>query len=254
MRIAAAVLCAGGVLVLAACGGEAKASAATIDKAASATSAKGTEHFQLSGYVVAAGHRVALSGMGDFKNTPAPGAGSFTMSIQAGATPVQVKAVLDGPTMYLSSPLLATLLPKGKTWASIDLRKAASVEGIDLNQISESNPSNVLALIEKTGSVTKVGTGSVDGVKATHYRATIDLSKVPGGAKLEQLTGTTSEPYDVWIGPNDMVVRVTENTKIDGVTSSTTIDLSRFGEPVVVQVPSSADTFDITKLATKGTP
>jgi len=254
MHAAVAVLCAGGVLMVAGCGGGAKASAATIDKAAVATRAKGSEHFQLSGYVVAVGHKVPLSGMGDFKNRPAPGSGSFSLSIDAGATPVQVKTVLDGTTMYLSSPVLSTLLPKGKTWGSVDLRKAARLEGIDLGQISESSPSNVLTMIASTGSVTKLGTGTVDGVKATHYRATIDLSKVPGGAKLEQQTGATTEPYDVWIGPNDMVVRVTENTKLDGATSSTTIELSRFGEPVVVQVPSSAETIDITKLATGGKP
>jgi hypothetical protein len=79
--------------------------------------------------------------------------------------------------------------------------------------------------------VTKAGSDTINGVKATHYKVTAN-----------------GQPADVWVGPDNTLVRVTENVKVSSATSSTTVDFSRYGEPVVVKVPRAAQTVDISKL------
>ncbi|HEY3961050.1 MAG TPA: hypothetical protein VGL84_00840 [Gaiellaceae bacterium] len=221
------------MLALSACGGSSSNAAPpdAVAKAATATSAKGSEHFTLTGSVQALGQSIPLSGGGDFKNLPRPGEGTMTISVDIGGNKAPVTAVFAGSTVYLSSSLFAATLPKGKTWIKIDTRKAATFSGIDLNQLSANNPSEILSALEKTSTVTKAGTDTIGGIKATHYRVTAN-----------------GQPADVWVGPDNTLVRVTENVKVASATSSTTVDFSRYGEPVVVKVPKASQTVDISKL------
>jgi hypothetical protein len=220
------------VLALTACGSTSHAAASdAVAKAATSTRAKGSEHFTLTGSVQALGQKIPISASGDFKNTPQPGSGTMTISVDVGGNKAPVNAVFAGWTVYLRSALFAATLPSGKSWIKIDTRKAATFSGIDLNQLSANNPSEILSALEKASSVTKAGTDTIDGVKATHYRVT-----------------TNAQPADVWVGPDNALVRVTESVKVSAGTSTTTIDFSRYGEPVVVKVPNASQTVDISKL------
>jgi hypothetical protein len=232
MQIAFVIVSGAAVLALAGCGSTSHAAASdAVAKAATSTRAKGSEHFTLTGSVQALGQKIPISASGDFKNTPQPGSGTMTISVDVGGNKAPVNAIFAGWTVYLRSALFAATLPNGKSWIKIDTRKAATFSGIDLNQLSANNPSEILSALEKTSSTTKAGTDTIDGVKATHYRVT-----------------SNGQPADVWVGPDNTLVRVTENVKVSSATSSTTIDFSRYGEPVVVKVPSASQTVDISKL------
>jgi hypothetical protein len=220
------------VLALSACGSSSHSTASdAVAKAATSTRAKGSEHFTLTGSVQALGQKIPISGSGDFKNTPQPGSGTMTISVDVGGSKAPVTAIFDGSTVYLRSALFASTLPSGKSWIRIDTRKAATFSGIDLNQLTANNPSEILSALEKTSTVTKAGTDTIDGVKATHYRVTAN-----------------GQPADVWVGPDNALVRVTESVKVSSATSTTTIDFSKYGEPVVVKVPNASQTVDISKL------
>lgn len=232
MQIGFVIVSGVAVLALTACGSTSHADASgAVAKAATSTRAKGSEHFTLTGSVTALGQKIPISASGDFKNTPQPGSGTMTISIDVGGNKAPVNAVFAGWTVYLRSALFGTTLPSGKSWIKIDTRKAATFSGIDLNQLSANNPSEILSALQKASSATKAGTDSIDGVKATHYRVT-----------------TNGQPADVWVGPDNTLVRVTESVKVSSATSSTTIDFSRYGEPVVVKVPNVSQTVDISKL------
>jgi hypothetical protein len=95
---------------------------------------------------------------------------------------------------------------------------------------------------------------AIDGVTTTHYRAIIDLSKVPNGNKIAQLTHVQYEPVDVWIGRDGLVRRMhlgyTVPAGSPGAGSvEMTMDLSRYGEPVYVSVPDASQTYDATDAA-----
>jgi hypothetical protein len=229
MRFAALALLA---LALSACGSTTHAVASdSVAKAAASTRAKGSEHFTLKGSVQALGQSIPITGSGDFKNAPKPGEGAMTISVDVGGSSTPVNAIFAGLTVYLRSPLFATTLPKGKSWIKIDTRKSATFSGVDLRQLSSNNPGDILAAMEQSGKAKKVGTDTINGVDATHYTVT-----------------SNGRPADVWVGPGNTLVRVKENISVGSAKSSTTIDFSRYGEPVVVKVPKAAQAVDISKL------
>jgi hypothetical protein len=235
MQVPFAIVCGVAVLALSACGGGSGSSAVASDlvaKAATSTRAKGSEHFTLKGSVQALGQSIPITGSGDFKNTPPPGAGTMTISVDVGGNTTPVNAIFAGRTVYLRSALFASTLPKGKSWIKIDTRKSATFSGVDLKQLSSNNPGDILAIIEKSGNAKKIGTDTINGVDATHYQVTLGADK----------------PADVWIGPGETLVRVTENVKVGSATSTTSIDFSKYGEPVSVKVPKASQTVDVSKL------
>jgi hypothetical protein len=235
VRLSFAIMSGASVLALSACGGGNSAAAGdSVAKAAASTRARGSEHFTLKGNVQALGQNIPITGSGDFKNLPKPGQGTMTISVDLGGQATPVNVIFAGRTVYLRSALFATTLPSGKTWIKIDTRKAATFSGVDLKQLSANNPGEILASIGTAGNAKKAGTDTINGVDTTHYRVTLGSPK-----------GT---PADVWVGPDNTLVRVTENVKIASATSSTTIDFSKYGEVVNVKVPPSSQTIDVSKL------
>jgi hypothetical protein len=193
---------------------------------------------------------VQLQGTGDFQNDPTLGA--MTTSVSQGSKRYAVDEVMDHTTIYMRSPLFASLM-HGKNWMAIDLQKAGKSLGVDFNSLASQSPSDTLATLEKVGSIQKIDTETVDGVDATHYRATIDISKSKTLKKLEQYVSYHYKPVDVWIGnSNQLPVRLTMSYVVENAGNSIEtrmqMDFSNYGEQVNVQVPSASETVDMTKL------
>lgn len=217
------------VLPLAACGGGSKkASSSTpmdaVTKAATKTYAAGSESLSLTANVEAAGQAVVLGGTGAFETKGARG--SMSLHVKAGPIATTVDEVLAGNAVYLKSPLLASGLPAGKTWLKLDLSKI-HVAGVDLQSLLAQNPGGELKILQSLSSATKVGTGQVDGVSATHYTV--------------QPAAKTFPSYDVWVGADGYIHRVQvaqANPKV-----AVTLDLSKFGAPVKVTPPPAAQVY-----------
>ncbi len=232
---------------LAACGG---VSVNAVAKAATNTSSAGSEHVDINGSVTAAGQTVKMVGSGDFQSTPKLGA--LHLSLTASGRQITMDEVLKGLTIYMKSPLFSAQLPSGKSWMSVDLRKAGNKLGLNTDEFTQQDPTDLLAALKKAGSVKKVGSETINGVDTTHYAVTIDLAKAPNGAALEKVANLKTLPVDVWVDGNNQVRRLTESytTTSSGQSVATTmqIDLSNYGEQVDVQVPSAKDTVDMTSL------
>jgi hypothetical protein len=247
------------VLLLAACGGGGKSSAppsnltpiAYVKSAAIKTGQATSEHATLRGSVGAAGQAVTLSGAGDFDNTNRQG--SMHLDFAVSGLSGTLDEVLDGSTIYLSSPLFSASLPQGKTWLKLDLQKAAASKGIDLSALLSQNPAQSLAQLQSSSSVTKVGDETIDGVATTHYRGRIDPSK-----RIKALAHAKYAPYDVWIGKDDGNVRrimLSYSLPVPGGKPETiglTMGFSDYGKDVIVTVPSAADSYDATNKAIQG--
>lgn len=234
-------------LPLSACGGVSlNAVALAADKATSA----GSEHAVITGTVTVAGETVTMNGDGDFQASPKLGAMHLTMT--AGGKQFAMDEVIQGWTIYMKSPVFSAQLPSGKTWLSLDLQKAGKKLGIDFNKFTQQDPSDMLGALKKAGSVQKVGSETINAVDTTHYKVTIDLTKAPNGQQLMKLTHLKSLPAEVWIDGQDRLTRMKESFSVTtaGQTISTAMqmDLSNYGEPVNVQVPSDSETLDMTKL------
>lgn len=251
------------VLPLAACGGG-KSSAppsnlspiAYVKSAGVKTANAPSEHAKITASATVAGQPLTVTGAGDFDNTTHQGSAHADFSV-AGLTGT-IDEVFDGTTIYMRSPLFSDGLPKGKTWLKLDLQKALASKGIDFSSLLSQDPAQTLGQLQASGSVTTIGTETVDGVSTTHYRATIDPSKLPQGTKIEALTNATYGPYDVWIGNQDGYVHkmsLSYSVALKGAKRqvySITADYSDFGKSVSVTVPSASESFDGTPASIKG--
>jgi hypothetical protein len=193
---------------------------------------------------VASGQTVTFAGAGDFDTKKHLGSLSGTISV--GGLNGAIDEVSSGTVAYVKTDLLSAFLPAGKTWAKLDLAKTAQAQGADITSFLSQDPTQALTQLQSLSSVVKVGTATVGGAATTHYSARIDLSKLKGAAK----TGTGR--YDVWIGEDGYVHRVKAIVTTGGTTSTLTTDLSSFGEPVSVDVPKPAETFDATNASIPG--
>ncbi|HEV2590865.1 MAG TPA: LppX_LprAFG lipoprotein, partial [Gaiellaceae bacterium] len=209
-----------------------------------------SEHAVITGTVGAAGENVKMTGTGDFQTSPK--LGSMHLSMNVTGKTFDMDEVLQGWTIYMKSPVFSAQLPAGKSWVSLDLQKAGQKLGLDFNKFTQQDPSDMLGALKKAGSLQKLGSETIDGVDTTHYHVTIDLAKAPNGPQLMKLTNLKSLPADVWIDGQDQLRRMKESYSVTtgGQTISTSMqmDLSNYGEQVNVQVPSSSETLDMTKL------
>jgi hypothetical protein len=258
------------VLGLAACGGVSdplSPLAAAADRSAGAGGVK----MHMDATFTAAGQSASMSADGLFDGDE----GELTMNLGDllgqsglggdGAMTVIVAKDGDHPVMYVRAPDLATMLGGGKSWMKVDLEQAMSTLGggkaKDLFGVTGQSPADALALLRKVGSVTEVGGETVDGVKTTHYRATVDLADAleNGGAPAEALAAVrasgvaTKVPVDVWVGDDDGYVhklRITYGTAAGGQSfgGELTMTLTDWGTDVSIDVPSDDETFDATQL------
>jgi hypothetical protein len=170
----------------------------------------------------------------------------------------KIDEVLDGTTLYLSSPLFSNRLPSGKKWMKLDLSEFGKAKGINFSALMSQTPAQALKRLDAAGKVTQVGTAQIDGVATTHFRVEhLDITKLPQGAKIEALAHPTYGPIDVWIGRgNGYVYReaMSFSYSVQGAKASLTMtsDFSKFGESVHVSVPAASKTVDATSQAIQG--
>lgn len=235
-------------LAASACGGDA-VSLDPVAKAADTTVKQTSEHVEFTATGAGAdGMRIAMSGSGDFQNDPQ--LGELTLSFASGSGSSSIHEVMKDWTIYMTSPLFSRFLPDGKKWMSLDMKKATKALGIDITSFSSQSPTQTLEQLRQSGSVARVGRARLDGVATTHYRASVDLSKVPNGEKIVKLTGVKYEPVEVWVGRDGLVRRVVVSYSAPAQGGlKMQMDFSHYGEPVYVQVPDASQTFDATAAA-----
>lgn len=238
-------------LAAAACGGSSKPKApstsggvAAIDvvrSAAKKTTLAGSEHVTVDVGGTTSGQQLAVTGAGDFDNKQH--VGSLHVDLSAAGISTSIDAVLSDTDMYLRSPLFSALLPAGKSWLKLDLKKAGAAQGLNLSSLLPQDPTQSLAALQSLKAAAKVGAEEVGGVSTTRYRARIDPSKLPAAA-----AGNPASPgtYDAWIGGDGYVYRVRTHMATGSGNAKSivtlTVDLSDFGKTVKVTVPPAGQT------------
>jgi hypothetical protein len=256
------------------CGTSSPAATGPLANAAEVTARAGGAHMQLTARIEASSipGTVTMTGGGYFNYSAREGKMSLTLtglsSALGSAAAPTIEEIYTGGDVYIGSSLFAGRLPGGATWMKLDVARVAQAAGIDPSQLlgGQSNPAEFLEYLKASGSsVTKVGTGSVRGVPTTHYRGTVELSKVAGvltGANrnavqkaLAQL-GVSSLPVDVWVDSHNLVRRlgITLSAPAGGqnLQMQMEMELFSFGATPIVTAPSAAETFDATSTALSG--
>jgi hypothetical protein len=229
---------------------------AYVRHAAHKTAGLSAEHMTTTGKVSVLGTSVSVTGSGDFSN--AQHRGSFVASFSAAGRNGKIDEVLDGTTIYMSSPLFARQLPAGKKWMKLDLGQLGKANGVNYSTLMSQTPAQALKRLEAAGTVTQLGADTIDGVATTRFRVDhLDITKLPQGAKIEALAHPTYGPIEVWIGKrNGYIYRETMSFSysVQGQQASMTMtsDFSKFGESVRVSVPGASETVDATSQAIQG--
>ena len=177
-----------------------------------------------------------------------------------------------GPVLYVQAPMLASFIPAKTPWIKLDPSALPQSQGQLGAATAAANPAAILAAIRDALTVEEVGTETIDGSAATHYRASIDLVKLlpllaslsadePTDAemqkaknKLEKL-GMQSLPIDLWVDGDGFVTQVTfslDLSKTDPATAGTsfamTLSLSDIGSDISIDVPPASQVTDVSDL------
>jgi hypothetical protein len=212
-------------------------------------------------------HSGALTLAMDFGSIP-------EISRVLGSSTFVMRELIDGQTIYVKLPdALTGRIPQlaGKPWVKVDLATAGGAAGVPgvgslINNPASSDPAQFLSWLRAAGSVTKVGSESVNGIPTTHYRAVIDLDKVastlPAASRseaqaaiagLEKTTNLHQLTAGVWVDGQNLVRRIRmllhESTAAaQGVDAAITVDIVGYGPQPVPGPPPASQVTDVSSL------
>jgi hypothetical protein len=204
-----------------------------------------------------------LSGIPGLSALPGGGAGT-------------VRMIFKFPVVYLNMPFLASQIPGGKPWMKLDVTKAAKALGVDTSQFSSLNQTDPTQFLDylrgSSGKVATVGSESLHGVPTTHYRATLELSRIldhladgqraAAKSTLEKLGNANAIPVDVWVDAQGRLRRMqmligsgaaaSSASPVPSFSGTVTIDFKSYGPIPPIVAPPASEVFDISSLAGAG--
>ncbi|MFG2571261.1 hypothetical protein [Streptomyces sp. NPDC048481] len=158
---------------------------------------------------------------------------------------------VDGAYYYDVDPQASGPL-KGKEWMKIDGSAVFGKQGAQALSGDNGSPSASMKSLKYADDVENLGSEKIDGKATTHYRAVVDQAgmgkfKKAYGDKdnlFGSLTGgATSITMEVWVGPEDLPVRMIQEIG----SMKVTMDFEKFGRTAPVEAPPAAQTGDLTE-------
>ncbi|MEU1008495.1 hypothetical protein [Streptomyces sp. NPDC005890] len=143
---------------------------------------------------------------------------------------------------------------QGKDWIRVDGSAIFGEKGAQALSGDNGSPSASMKGLKYAKDVKDLGTQTVNGRRTTHYRGVIDsahmgkFKDVYGeGSPMGAATGTKSIVMDVWVGSDDLPVRLKEKFGVMTVS----MDFDKFGKAASVKAPPAARTADLTEVIKK---
>jgi hypothetical protein len=263
------VACALAAVAVSACGGgggSATVSIKTLRAAVTNTQAAQSSRFTMELAIAVQGKHVTVTGSG------VATADGKQAQITIGAEGFSLEERIVGDAIYMDFggvPALAGKFPAGKHWLRISFDAIKAQTGTDLSQLFDqaqnASPKQGLEYLQGlSGDVETIGDDTVVGQHATHYRASIDYSKVVdelpnlSDEVKEEIAELGTVPADVWINDHDQLVKMhlTIDANAFGVpsggTAEMTMEITDFGVDVNVQPPPEDQVFDLGDLGSSG--
>jgi hypothetical protein len=148
--------------------------------------------------------------------------------------------MVDGQT-YVQLP--AGLNPTDKPWLLISADSSNPVVqqlATSLQSITSSSSLDQYTAFTEAATVRLVGPEQVDGVDATHYALTVDVTKLPNdtpGRSDLLSAGLVRLPVDLWVDAKGRPVKVSEELTVQDQKVTTLVTLGDFDEPVTITAP-----------------
>jgi hypothetical protein len=221
---------------------------------------------------------ISMTGSGAFQRPDGQLVMNMSLPPAAGTLAhLEMTMILYHGTMFMKLPeSLASKLPGGRQWLSIDLSELGKAEGVPgLGSLLSSSgqftndDSQLSYLRAVSGNVQNLGSETVNGVQTTHYRAEVDFSKLldvaPAGqsatfktlvAEMRKTIPGGHSPIDVWIGSDHLVRRevFNEPLTIQGKRANVSmqVDYLSYGPQPEPTPPPASQVTSLTSLLSSG--
>jgi hypothetical protein len=274
-------------MLVAACGGSssktavATVPASTLTRAAFVSSAAPGYRAIMRMQETVGSTQIAMTGSGSFSPASKSGSMMLHMGVPGAAAAVlgatmNVRAVISHGTVYMKMPAAITSrIPGGRPWWKVNVAagaRSAAVPGLSslTNGTSQFNdPGQYLDYLRaaSAGSVHDLGPATVRGTATTHYRADIDIAKLPDAvprasrAGVKQLAktlqtkfGAKSMPIDVWVDSRHRVRQIDLDYALKVPTTgqmshvSMLVDFVAYGHQAAPTIPPASKTTDLLAL------
>jgi LppX_LprAFG lipoprotein len=233
----------------------------------------GSYHQEMRMSMSAEGQSFSITADADVDNATRQAAMTMDLGMMGG----EMEMVMDDGVIYMRSPAFEGA---PTPWVSLDPSKmdpaaAAQFGGFGAGT---TDPSAYAGLFAGVFDVKAAGDADIDGIPTTRYTGTIDLQKVLEGfadvvgedadAKTtEQLEAAVEQfealgidgriPFQIWIDDEGLPRRQRITMDFGDLVPGTgeaqmemTVDYSRFGEPVDVDLPKASEVTDVTRMLT----
>lgn len=201
--------------------------------------------------------------------------GKQAVRVQATVDKERVKVLITPRGMYVSMPGDTESLPPGKTWIRLDAPDATSPEAVVLNGLVQGlaqglDQSELTEQAMRDTTVRKVGSLVLDGTAFTRYDMTMGKAYVAHVAELSaqllaadpdlaaqaraQVISSLRTTATYYLDSKARPRRVQIRTSMAGVSSSMTIDYSRWGRSVTIKDPTAASIVNLSDLLAEAQP
>jgi hypothetical protein len=152
-----------------------------------------------------------------------------------------IRVLMVDEQTYVQLP--AGLNPSAKPWLLISTDSANPVVqqlATSLQSVTSSSSLDQYTAFTEAATVKLVGTEQVDGVPATHYALTVDVTRLPNDTpgRSDLLTaGLVKLPVDLWVDEKGRPVKVSEELTVQNQKVTTLVTLGDFDEKVTITAP-----------------
>ncbi|MGV9265355.1 hypothetical protein ACWDRR_11905 [Kitasatospora sp. NPDC003701] len=187
-----------------------------------------------------------LTGSGDWRQQ--------TLVDLAGKSKGGTRARVLGDDVYLGGGPETTVVLGGRHWAKVGPKDpvVGSMSLVFLTMAQLTNPVLQLSAAAQSGKLTKIGTETVAGGQATHYRAVEDAAKLiesltmlsadqRAAVKQTLDTGGSTLTVDFWINAGQQLVQLKEYGDKGGEASAVTVGYTGLGAAPKIEAPAASD-------------
>jgi hypothetical protein len=243
----AVVVIAVAAIVIASSGGGEGGPLNAIAKAAEVTQAEPGGHATLTAKITSSAKQEGITETGSMVFDEA-GQAEGTVNVSVGTTGLKfaMTTIVDGETVYMTSPALESKIPEGKKWMKLDLSAAAAEAGS--SGTTAGGPSEGLKVLEDVEGAEEVGKEEIDGVATTRYKGTLPVAKKVFGVEIHD----TAQEVEVWIDGQDRVRKMqllvtgSAGESKETATNDVTINFFEFGKVPAIKPPAPDEVFDAT--------
>lgn len=164
------------------------------------------------------------------------------------SSPQQIETVIANGVIYLKGEGLG--IPAGK-WLKFDPKDPENADNPLAGIAAAADPEVALRAMGKLDALELVGTETVSGVKARHYKAVMVTSNYVKELGLPaEVAGILPPklPFDMWVDGDDRPVKFSIEFDIQGNTSKSVQTYSDYGVDVDITAPKDADTVKYSEL------